>query len=482
MPAIAFSHAKIGADKRGCPRVWLEGRRLERSGFLPSARYEVAFDEEKKAITLRLAANGERLVSRRSKGEQEVPVIDLANARLLASFDGIETLRVRFEDGRIVISPTASDLRRADRAARLRQRLKENLPLRSGSVSTGLGVLSLAIHQGLKSAGIESDLLFSVEIDEKYQDRCAIANPVWRDQTLAVAMPMQEVAFDAAALQALPQIEILEAGIPCTAHSIAGRAKKSLARAEDDPIAGHLIAGFLAITAACNPSIVIVENVPQYEDSASFAILTNQLREWGYDVRSTILRGADFGCIEHRDRMALVAATPGVDIDLETLAPTEVPDHKLAEYLDEIPLDDPRWSTMSYLREKEERDLAAGKGFRMQIFDPGSPKISTITKGYAKVRSTDPKLQHPTDRSLLRQITPAEHARIKGVPVDLIAGLPITTAHEMLGQSILVAPFRALGARIGGAVLAWLHDRPAPRGERRQPRIAPLSELPLFAA
>src|SRR3546814_10896513 len=71
----------------------------------------------------------------------------------------------------------------------------------------------------------------------------------------------------------------------------------------------------------------------------------------------------------------------------------------------------------------------------MQIFQPDSTKIATLTRGYAKIRSTDPKLQHPTDPTLLRQITPVEHARIKGVPDKMIEGLGITIAHQMLGQS-----------------------------------------------
>src|SRR3546814_10164730 len=89
---------------------------------------------------------------------------------------------------------------------------------------------------------------------------------------------------------------------------------------------------------------------------------------------------------------------------------------------------------MSYRREKEERDIAAGKGFRMQIFQPDSTKIATLTRGYAKIRSTDPKLQHPTDPTLLRQITPVEHARIKGVPEKMIEGLGITIAHQMRSE------------------------------------------------
>jgi DNA (cytosine-5)-methyltransferase 1 len=418
------------------------------------------------------------------RGEDELPVIDLANGRALQAFEGLESVKVRFEDGAVIITPTATDLRRLARVERLRTKLKTRQPLAVGSVSTGLGVLALAMHEGLEAAGLQSDLKFSVEIDGSYQEQCAKANPAWGDGTVAVEAPMQELAFDASALLALPQVEILEAGIPCTAHSLAGRAKKALAKPEDDPKAGHLVAGFLAIAAAVNPAIVLVENVPQYLTSASFAILANQLKEWGYDVQTTVLKGEDFGCLEHRDRMAMVAVSEGIDFDIESLVkPTGEPS-TLGDYLEPVPEDSPLWSTMSYLRQKEERDIEAGKGFRMQICNEDASHIGTIGRGYAKCRSTEIKLQHPSDPTLLRQLTPVEHARVKGVPEQMIDGLSVTAAHEMLGQSILSKPFRALADHIGNALVAWLHGIPLPKRDtstHTRPAPAPLADLPLFA-
>jgi DNA (cytosine-5)-methyltransferase 1 len=58
-------------------------------------------------------------------------------------------------------------------------------------------------------------------------------------------------------------------------------------------------------------------------------------------------------------------------------------------------------------------------------------------------------LQHPTNPDLLRQFTPVEHARLKGIPEHLINGLGLTIAHELLGQSICYEPFRAVGRCIG---------------------------------
>ena len=477
-----MSITTIGTRRDGRPRVWLEGARLDRSGFAPSARYELDLDKDGLSIVLRLDPDGGRMVSRRTKAGSLTPIVEIASARALSMFDGLEKLSVRFEEGCIRITPAASDVRRLTRASRLRANLQGGEPLKVGSVSTGLGVLALAMHQGLENARVQSRLAFSVEIDQAYQDHSMAGNPVWDADTIAVSAPLQEVAFDAALLASLPQVDLLEAGIPCTAHSSAGRAKKALAIPEDDPKAGHLVAGFLAIVAACNPAVLVVENVPQYMRSASFAILCNQLAEWGYDVRSTVLAGEDFGCLESRDRMALVATTPGVDVHLETLAPAIPTATRLGDVLDDLADDDPRWSTMAGLKAKEERDIADGKWFRMQTFGPEDAAVSTIGRGYAKVRSTEPKVRHPSDPDMLRQLTPAEHARIKGVPEGLVHGLSVTAAHEMLGQSVLAEPFRALGERIGGAVRAWVDGREAPRGIARMRAIRPIDELPLFAA
>src|SRR3546814_9683665 len=92
-----------------------------------------------------------------------------------------------------------------------------------------------------------------------------------------------------------------------------------------------------------------------------------------------------------------------------------------------------------------------------------------------------PILQHPTDPTLLRQITPVEHARIKGVPEKMIEGLGITIAHQMLGQSILAKPFRALADHIGNALVAWQHGITLPKTPPRTRHVAPLTDLPLFA-
>lgn len=120
----------------------------------------------------------------------------------------------------------------------------------------------------------------------------------------------------------------------------------------------------------------------------------------------------------------------------------------VADILDPIGPDDPAWSPLTYLREKETRDLAAGKNFRMQTVEPQDTMVPTIPRGYHKRRSTDPYLKHPTDPALLRLLTVREHSKAKGVPTSFVKGLPDSVAHQVLGQGICFAPFVAVGKLI----------------------------------
>jgi len=453
-----YSVQKLG-QQRHSRRLWLEGRRLEKAGFGPHARYDVEVNRTDRTLTLRLCRDGGRIVTRKERDGRVFPIIDIASGATLAPFEGLDRVLVVYEDGALVVTPLATDERVRERLERMETRLRDGEPIRVGSLSTGVGVLSLAIHEGLTDAGVDTRAAFVCDLDGGYLAQCEKANPMFDDETVVVAAPLQEIAFDRRRVERLPAIEILEVGIPCTAHSNAGRAKKGHDIPEDDPMVGHLAVGFLAIVAALNPAMILVENVPGYMTSASFSIIRNQLVEWGYDVHADIMKGSEFNTLEHRDRMALVAVTRGMTYSASDVQRPMQERQTLGDVLEAIPDDHPSWSDMRYLKEKEERDLAGGKGFQMQIFGPESSRVSTIGRGYAKVRSTEPKLRHPSDPTLLRQLTPVEHARCKAIPEELVEGMSATRAHEVLGQSVLMPPFRAIGAAMGRSILDWNASR-----------------------
>jgi DNA (cytosine-5)-methyltransferase 1 len=204
-----------------------------------------------------------------------------------------------------------------------------------------------------------------------------------------------------------------------------------------------------------NPAVCVIENVPQYADTASAQIIRGFLRDSGYEVQETLLDAHDFGCLEARRRWFLVASSSGIVINLQGLEPALREVKTLSSVLGNIAPDADDWRTFDYLKSKEVRDAQKGNSFAMQIITPESTSCPTLRRGYHKGGSTDPLLAHPTDPDLLRQLTVGEHARIKQVPEHLAEGLSKTDGHILLGQGVAYAPVRALFKRIGESLLEW---------------------------
>jgi DNA (cytosine-5)-methyltransferase 1 len=464
----------IGVNK-GKARVWLQGEMLARAGFVPQSLYEVTYADGAivlvKLNNLLQSVSGRiRNVSVRSRNDREIPIIDLNSDRVLSSFEGLSHVRVTYVEDEIRITSLASEQRAKERLERTEARIAAGEPLRFGSLAHGGGVLSHALHTGFKEAGVKCELAFANEIREELIQHAMKANGVWTKDTIALNGPMQELAFDEEVMRNLPQLDVLECGIPCSGASLAGRVKRALSCPEAHPEVGHLLVGFLAFVARANPTAISFECVTPYFTSASMEIIRSQLRDMQYEVHEAEISGEDWNALEHRKRTVMIAVTKGMSFDFANLERPAKRARTLSEILEPIALDDDRWSQMQGLKEKELRDKANGKSFAMQIFDGASTKIATLTKGISKCRSTDPKIRHPENPDLLRNPTAIEHARAKDVPVSLIDGLSQTLAHELLGQSIVYSPFVSLG-KLLASCLRSIH-RKAPQ----------LTGMPLFDA
>lgn len=448
----AVSIRKLGSN-RGCPRVWLQGRLPASAGFHPQTRFATIKDAERLRVTLRIDPFGDRIVSRKARDDAFEPVIDINSAEVLAMFAGLDHIRVLVRNGEITIESVESEKRTKERLERVQELMTSGAPITIGSLSHGGGVLSRAIHEGLARGGVNSTLDFALDIREDLLEHAGRVNPAWNDKTIHLAAPLQELAFDQEVMGALPHVTLLEAGLPCEASSVSGRAKNGTSCAEEHPLVGHLIVAFLAVVARINPAMICLENVPPYKSTASMHILRNQLRDFGYEVHETMVHSGEWGTLEHRSRLCMIAVTKGMSFTFDDLVVPHVGAPTLGEILDPVPMDDTSWSTMDYLFAKAERDAAEGKGFAMQILTEDATKLGTIGKGYSKNRSTEPKLQHPHNPKLLRLLTKNEHARAKGIPPAMAAGLSTTCAHELLGQSITPAPFKAVAELLAKTLL-----------------------------
>lgn len=448
-------------ENRGKPRIWLEGGQVEKAGMAPGSRFDVHISGG--SIMLKANPDGSRVVSKKSKGDRDIPIIDISSQELLALFDGMSAVRMVQRDGEIYLSPLATELRKKERLTRLRNKMLSGAPIAMGSLSHGGGVMSSAIHKGMEEGGVTSRLAFANEIRPELIEQARQHNDAWDERTIPLAAPLQELAFDEAGASAIPKVDVLEAGLPCSGHSLSGRAKRGTSHPEEHPEVGHLVVGALVIIAKTSPAIFVLENVEPYASSASASILRNQLRDLGYVTHERILEGQQWGDLENRKRWCMVAATEGLNFTWDMLQIPDTPEKmQLSDALDDIPEDHPMWSEMKGLKAKQERDMSSGKGFRMQILQPDADKVPTMTKGYAKIRSTDPKLAHPTNPDLLRQFTPAENARFKQIPPKLIEGLSNTIAHELLGQSVSYSAFTAVGRLVADSLREFAHGQSQP--------------------
>lgn len=435
-------------EHKGAPRLWLQDKVPERAQLLPGVQYSIETIEERQCLVLRPAADGTYTVSRKKDRDRFVPVIDLNSEKLLGLFRGLATIRVIVGDGCLYILPLASEVKKRARLKALFDKLNRKEPILIGSIAHGAGVLTHAVHHGLAAGGVRSKLAFAIDIWPEALDHARGVNDAWSDSTMPVCMPVQELLTDDWVLNKLPVIQQLEIGIPCTAHSRAGVTKKKLEIPEADEAVGHLIASLLAVIGKVNPAAVLFECVEPYLRSASMSILRNQLRDWGYILHETVLHADEWGALEARERMCVVAVTEGLDFDFPKPEVIGQRGKSLSSVLEDIPLESEVWREVGYLKAKELRDREQSKGFAVPYLTGEAARVPTLRKGYHKGGSCDARLLHPTNPNLSRLLTAVEHARIKGVCEKLISGLSNTFAHELLGQGICPGGFFATAKRL----------------------------------
>jgi DNA (cytosine-5)-methyltransferase 1 len=207
---LHYQVQRVGRN-RGVPRVWLQGLVLVRAGFHAGASFATHIAAMR--LELVLDGQGELTVSAKARGDARLPIVDLNSAKLLAELADLAAVRIVVpRPGRIVIEALASDLRRRARLDRAWSRLTQGDSLFIGSVSHGGGVMSHALHRGFAQAGIDCVLCFANEIRPDLLDHAARVNDAWESDTVALAAPLQEIAFDPVAT--LPMVDVLDARAP----------------------------------------------------------------------------------------------------------------------------------------------------------------------------------------------------------------------------------------------------------------------------
>ena len=279
--------------------------------------------------------------------------------------------------------------------------------------------------------------------------------------------------------QSVPDHDVLLAGFPCQAFSIAGVSKKnSLGRDHGfkDKTQGTLFFDVARILAAKRPKAFLLENVKNlvsHDKGNTFRIIRETLEnELGYHIEYRVVDGQCF-VPQHRERILIAgfrrdAGFRWDDVQLPDSGPrlksilhpqdgteeTEEPytTGRKAKVSPRYTLTDNLWA---YLQAYAAKHKAAGNGFGFGLVD-GRSVTRTLSARYHKDGSEI--LLSQGARKNPRRLTPRECARLMGFPAKYIIPVSDTQAYRQFGNSV-VMPVMAAAARAMKPVIVTLVEQ-----------------------
>ena len=157
------------------------------------------------------------------------------------------------------------------------------------SLFSGIG----GFEEGLKYSNIEGEVIFSSEIDKFAQ------------QSYKANYPNHKLCGDITKINIndIPDHDILMAGFPCQAFSIAGK------RNGFEDTRGTLFFNIANIINEKKPKIILLENVKNlvsHNNSETIKIILDTLNELGYTIDFTVINSSEMGVAQSRERTYII--------------------------------------------------------------------------------------------------------------------------------------------------------------------------------
>lgn len=259
--------------------------------------------------------------------------------------------------------------------------------------------------------------------------------------------------------QEVPEHDILLAGFPCQAFSLAGK-QRGFADTR-----GTLFFDVARIIQKHRPRVVFCENVKNlvtHDKRRTFKVIVETLEEMGYTVFSQVLNSKNFGVPQNRERIYIVAfrndvAPKEFNFPLQTDS-TQV----IANIIEEDPVPSKYYLSQTYLEaliRHKERHASKGHGFGYEIRDLNSIAGAIVCGGMGRERNliVDPRLTDftPTtnikgeiNKQYIRKMTPREWARLQGFPDNFKFVVADTHLYKQFGNSVTVPVIKAIATQI----------------------------------
>ncbi len=254
----------------------------------------------------------------------------------------------------------------------------------------------------------------------------------------------------------VPDHDILTAGFPCQAFSIAGR------KGGFNDTRGTLFFDVARIIKEKQPKAFFLENVKgltSHNKGKTLEVILNTLREdLGYFVPDPqIINAKNFGVPQNRERIFIVGFRKDLNINK-----FEYPQHSICskcvqDIKEKNPVSVKYYLSERYLktlRKHKERHESKGNGFGFEIINDDETANAIVVGGMGKERNLviDKRLKNFTpvtnikgkvNREFVRKMTPREWARLQGFPDEFIISVSDAQAYKQFGNSVAIPAIQA---------------------------------------
>lgn len=279
--------------------------------------------------------------------------------------------------------------------------------------------------------------------------------------------------------------DLLCAGFPCQAFSIAGR------RGGFEDTRGTLFFDVAEIIRRKKPGAVFLENVKgliNHDGGKTLSTILNVLRnDLGYFVPDPrVMNARDFGVPQNRERIFIVGFRNDLGVDAFSYPkPSGLP-VAFEDVKEKNVVSAKYYLSQQYLKTLKahrSRHEGKGNGFGYEIIPDDGISNAVVCGGMGRERNLvlDTRLQDFTpvthirsevNREGIRKMTPREWARLQGFPDSFVIPVADASAYKQFGNSVAVPVIRAVGKKIidhlydTGSLTRQKPGKPAPRRTR----------------
>lgn len=305
----------------------------------------------------------------------------------------------------------------------------------------GIGGIRLGVERAAKSLNVGVKCVFTSEIDKH---ACITYRKNFPKDTHDPENDITKIKE-----REIPDFDLLLAGFPCQAFSIAGR------RGGFNDTRGTLFFDIARILKEKKPAAFLLENVKglkNHDHKRTLETILNVLRfDLGYNVpEPRILNSKNYGVPQNRERIYIVGFENGGG-GFQYPDPLSTKKY-LEDILEEKTVSVKYYLSNAYLRmlkNHRKRHEEKGHGFGYEIIEPKGIANAIVVGGMGRERNLviDKRLKDLTpmtnikgtvNRQGIRRMTPVEWERLQGFPDNYTEGVADVQRFKQLGNAVTV--------------------------------------------